>query len=68
VRTGADVGPIRLAPTNVFDYVFSRSSKRLMYALGTEDRVRPGDSRTYSSRPSGRFRAGDLFGTVENVG
>jgi iron complex outermembrane receptor protein len=54
---GAEIGAIRVdaALTNVFDEVYYFSDNLSRYSLGTEDRVLPGEPRTFSLRVAYRF-------------
>ena len=54
---GTDLGPWRLdaALTNVFDETYYFSDNLSRYSLGTEDRVLPGEPRTFSLRARYRF-------------
>ena len=54
---GVEFGAWRMdaAVTNVFDETFCYSDNLFVYSIGTEDRVLPGDPRTFSIRLSLRF-------------
>jgi iron complex outermembrane receptor protein len=54
---GTSIGRWRLdaALTNVFDKVYYFSDNLFVYSIGTEDRVLPGDPRTFSLRVSHSF-------------
>ena len=59
VDIGASVGVddwrLDAALTNVFDETYYFSDNASRYSLGTEDRVFPGDPRTFSVRVSRQF-------------
>ena len=59
---GTSFGPWRLdaALTNVFDETYYYSDNLFVYSIGTEDRVLPGDPRTFSLRVSYSFGSGPL--------
>ncbi len=54
---GTEFGPIRLDATltNIFDETYYYSDNLSRYSLGTEDRVLPGEPRTFSLRVAYRF-------------
>jgi len=49
---GGNYGPVRIDAvlTNVFDEIYYYSDNLSRYSLGTEDRVFPGEPRTFSVR------------------
>jgi outer membrane receptor protein involved in Fe transport len=52
-----DFGPVRInaALTNVFDKTYYYTDNLSRYSIGTEDRVLPGEPRTFSVRLSYNF-------------
>jgi TonB-dependent siderophore receptor len=57
---GVELGQVRLdaVVTNLFDETYYYSDNLSRYSLGTEDRVLPGEPRTFSLRVSYNFGAG----------
>ena len=57
---GIELGPVRIdaALTNVFDKMYYYSDNLFVYSIGTEDRVLPGDPRTFSIRVTYNFGGG----------